>query len=312
VSAHTGRVHLHLALDGSRPVGLSLPLELLRAHPCSAMLRSILDEHATRWSRERLAAASARRQRQQTVAAAAAPPPPPPHTVVSGAAGGGTIVSMSLVPVRGDPGQAGALVPAMAPAREDRCTTGHGGGGDNNDDDGVAERLSFVGPVGLVAPLPSLEPSQLAEGVSEAAAFVRDWTELRAVSRNRLYGAVLERYFQDALEAVTSEAVAAGAYGTSTSRYVQGAPVKVPDGTTLKPVQVRRGCLPAMRLKLMDCRQTNLAPAVSLLTLCGRTALNGRWREVQSSSICVGLGPRLAALVWQNEEQDVEGRTVCR
>lgn len=81
-----------------------------------------------------------------------------------------------------------------------------------------AARLSFVGPVGLVAPPPRLRPSQLAEGVAEAAAFARDWRELRAVSRNRLYGAVLERYFHDALEAATAEAVAAGAYGTSTAR----------------------------------------------------------------------------------------------
>ncbi|EFJ47804.1 hypothetical protein VOLCADRAFT_91788 [Volvox carteri f. nagariensis] len=301
VSCHTSRVHLHLAPDGSRPVGLSLPVELLRNHPQSAMLKSILDEHAARWARERLTAAANRRQRRQELQ--------PPATAVA-ALPSTAAVAVELLPPKasvlpcapsaplaqaevpcGDAAAAAAAecpscatgtvgaadtdanaVAAAAAARSDlplapvqdpvplqgrlRCdeatagcvlaTAGGDGdsGGDDSgngeqDDGGRAARLSFVGPVGLVAPLPSLSPVQLAEGVAEAAAFVRDWCELRAVSRNRLYGAVLERYFQDALEAVTSEAVAAGAYGTSTTRYVQGAPVKVPEGATLHPVQVR-------------------------------------------------------------------------
>ncbi|GLI59174.1 hypothetical protein VaNZ11_001003 [Volvox africanus] len=146
---------------------------------------------------------------------------------------------------RSDGAAGGGAAALMQPAAGLGAGGGGGGGGNTTDvsdvaeDDGSVARLSFVGPVGLVAPQPSLTPSQLAEGLAEAAAFVRDWSELRAVSRNRLYGAVLERYFQDALEAITNEAVAAGAYGTSTSRYVQGVPVKIPEGATLQPVQVR-------------------------------------------------------------------------
>ncbi|GIL84688.1 hypothetical protein Vretifemale_13290 [Volvox reticuliferus] len=142
-------------------------------------------------------------------------------------AGGGARASMRLAAALGAGGGSGGGCAAINFSDPDEKA------------DGSVARLSFVGPVGLVAPQPSLTPSQLVEGVAEAAAFVRDWCELRAVSRNRLYGAVLERYFQDALEAITNEAIAAGAYGTSTSRYVQGVPVKVPEGATLQPVQVR-------------------------------------------------------------------------
>ena len=42
VSAHTGRVHFHLATDGSRPLGLSLPLELLLMEGRPASLESLL------------------------------------------------------------------------------------------------------------------------------------------------------------------------------------------------------------------------------------------------------------------------------
>lgn len=33
VSQHTGRVHLHLQPDGTRPLGLSIPLERLSQQP---------------------------------------------------------------------------------------------------------------------------------------------------------------------------------------------------------------------------------------------------------------------------------------
>lgn len=65
---------------------------------------------------------------------------------------------------------------------------------------------------------------------------------------DRLYGNVLERYFQDALDAVTAEAVAAGAYGSGTARYVQDAPLRLPEGATLRPVLVgRRGMAGCVR-----------------------------------------------------------------
>ncbi len=49
VSAHTGRVHLHLAPDGSRPAGLSLPLELLLVGTQrSGLLKGLLQQHADR------------------------------------------------------------------------------------------------------------------------------------------------------------------------------------------------------------------------------------------------------------------------
>jgi hypothetical protein len=34
VSAHTGRLQLHISCDGSRPLGLSAPMELLLLEPC--------------------------------------------------------------------------------------------------------------------------------------------------------------------------------------------------------------------------------------------------------------------------------------
>lgn len=46
-------------------------------------------------------------------------------------------------------------------------------------------------------------------------------------------------YSQDAVEAVTAEAVAAGAFGSSTTRYIQDAARAVPSGATLTVVRVR-------------------------------------------------------------------------
>lgn len=42
VSAHSGRVHFHLAKDGSRPLGLSLPLDLLLLKEESASIVDLL------------------------------------------------------------------------------------------------------------------------------------------------------------------------------------------------------------------------------------------------------------------------------
>jgi hypothetical protein len=42
VSAHTGRVHFHLAEDGSNPLGLSLPLDLLLMAGTPSSLRDLL------------------------------------------------------------------------------------------------------------------------------------------------------------------------------------------------------------------------------------------------------------------------------
>ena len=42
VSAHTGRVHFHLSADGARPLGLSLPLDILLLNEASATLQDLL------------------------------------------------------------------------------------------------------------------------------------------------------------------------------------------------------------------------------------------------------------------------------
>jgi len=42
VSAHTGRVHFHLAEDGGNPLGLSLPLDLLLMAGTPSSLQDLL------------------------------------------------------------------------------------------------------------------------------------------------------------------------------------------------------------------------------------------------------------------------------
>ncbi len=74
---------------------------------------------------------------------------------------------------------------------------------------------------------------------------------------------MLERYFQDTLDAVTAEAMAAGAYGSGTARYVQDAPLRLPEGATLRPVLVgRKGFAGCMRER--RAWQTSLCTAYSM------------------------------------------------
>lgn len=55
----------------------------------------------------------------------------------------------------------------------------------------------------------------------QGAAFAADWSELRSVTRNRLVGRVLPPDLASAVEAATAAAASAGAFGISTTRYLQ-------------------------------------------------------------------------------------------
>jgi len=57
--------------------------------------------------------------------------------------------------------------------------------------------------------------------VLQGAAFAADWCELRSVTRNRLVGRVLPPDLAAAVEAATTAAAGAGAFGVSTTRYLQ-------------------------------------------------------------------------------------------
>lgn len=88
---------------------------------------------------------------------------------------------------------------------------------------------------------------------------------LHALPR-RLHGLVLERYFQDTLDGVMARAAAAGALGSSTTRYVQDAPFVVPAGAELRTVRVSMG---------MHASSTALPPR---LPTCSCDAVNIRSR----------------------------------
>ena len=56
---------------------------------------------------------------------------------------------------------------------------------------GSSDPVSFVGPFGLVAMPPGIDPSWLEDIlIEEARAFARDWSQLRAITRGRLLGKV--------------------------------------------------------------------------------------------------------------------------
>ncbi len=200
VSGHSGRVHLHLSHDGSRPLGLSLPLGSLVG-----------------LQRGNGGGAEGREQ------------------------GAGLLVALveqyrALEQQRREAGGAG-----------DAATREAEGGSSFSalKDDG---RVSFVGPFGLVCMPQGLDPKWLREALLEdAQAFARDWAEQRAVTRSRLQGLVLSGALQDAVEEATAAAVAAGAFGSSTSRYVQDAAAGLPPplGAEWRAVrvQLREGTL---------------------------------------------------------------------
>lgn len=81
----------------------------------------------------------------------------------------------------------------------------------------------------------------------QGAAFAADWSELRSVTRNRLVGRVLPPDLASAVEAANAAAASAGAFGVSTTRYLQdvqeGDPL-LPPGARLVNVSVPlRGAL---------------------------------------------------------------------
>lgn len=81
--------------------------------------------------------------------------------------------------------------------------------------------------------------------VLQGAAFAADWAELRSVTRNRLVGRVLPPDLASAVEAAQAAAASAGAFGISTTRYLQdiqeGDP-NLPAGARLVNVSARRHC----------------------------------------------------------------------
>lgn len=86
--------------------------------------------------------------------------------------------------------------------------------------------VSFVSNV--YARLPPFPPSQ-------GAAFAADWSELRSVTRNRLVGRVLPPDLASAVEAANAAAASAGAFGVSTTRYLQD----IQEGDPLLPPGAR-------------------------------------------------------------------------
>ncbi|GAB4813573.1 hypothetical protein N2152v2_000619 [Parachlorella kessleri] len=99
--------------------------------------------------------------------------------------------------------------------------------------------LSGIGPVALD---PSLGLSVLRGMVADARTFAAEWRELRAVQQARLCGRVLQAPLDQAVEAVQKEAAAAGAFGSSTSRFVDTqhrSDLALPPGAGWRPVRVK-------------------------------------------------------------------------
>ena len=269
VSGHSGRVHLHLAPDGSRPMGLSLPLEaLLGVKPQGGgegrggsvvgadgaggswvvgggggeggrAARDQADQEAAgRRLLHQLVDTYTKQQHQQDLTGL-----PVLGASQRGASG----------PVHGDTaaGDGGPFIrhPSAATGTFQPSAAASGGTaagpstafGWHPPAACASLAVSFIGPFGLVSLPAGLDTAWLeAALVDEARAFARDWVEQRAVTRGRLQGRVLASGLADAVEEAAAEAEAAGAYGSSTVRYVQDVRDRPPpSGAEWRTVRVK-------------------------------------------------------------------------
>lgn len=85
-----------------------------------------------------------------------------------------------------------------------------------------------------------LTPAHVSHVVSEARAFAREWTELRALHRCRLYATPLVPPLDVHVDMLTSRAVQSGAFGTGNERHVRPElGTKLPAGAAVHSVSVR-------------------------------------------------------------------------
>ncbi|GAX84585.1 hypothetical protein CEUSTIGMA_g12006.t1 [Chlamydomonas eustigma] len=238
VSGHSGRIHLHLSLDGKQPLGLSLPLEALLG--CSkALLLDAADGDQQEHSRTKEESSQQEEEGRQMLL----------QLVAQYVKAQERVKACETQEANGDS--------CMVNNNQQQTSALHIAGGGVSCTTQVHETLlrshsaldarqasfgiSFVGPYGLVSLPAGLDAKWLKEVLLEdTRSFARDWSQLRAVIRNRLQNKVLDSVLDDAVAEEAAAATAAGAYGISTTRYVsneEDAPP--PAGSTWRQVYVK-------------------------------------------------------------------------
>jgi hypothetical protein len=289
ISAHTGRLHFHLAADGSEPLGLSVPMELLalsagagggsNGGPRGGSASGGGGGRAHSRSGSKAPAALAAPSRPATGGGGSAPSSagarcqPRPRRrrkwVESGStsedvggsseederagadSGGGRLseeeeedeeeealgvdpsaAAAAAAAREAEPYLADAIEAVIARWPEPQAAaaaTGTAAAAAPPQQPPPAyssARLcegGWLSAFGLVAPARPMARASLRALLLDARAFARGWSELRAVTRNRLQGRVLAPCLASAADAAAAEAAAAGAFGLGTERYAAAA-----------------------------------------------------------------------------------------